>query len=144
MENGNYYLGLRFSVELNDLIDLSSICYSPPTSKTLHALNPEPYVHRAASAASAASARAFACRRVSTGNSSGGSGLRGFRVLQMPGVLRSFKEAYVDLQKPRDIVRDFHELVHRPLSPLRGNQLLPLTQTVLNLGLTITGTGSSN
>ena len=127
-------------------MDLSSISYSPPTSKTLHALNPEPYVHRAASAASAASARAFACRRVSTGNSSGGSGLRGFRVLvlQMPGVLRSNKEANIDLQKPREIIRDFHELVHLLLSPLRGNQILPLTQTVLNLGLVITGTGSGN
>ena len=76
-------------------------------------------MHRAASAASTASALAFACRRVSTGNSSGALGLEGLglRVLQMPGVLRSFKEAYIDLHKPGEIIIDFHELYHLPLSP---------------------------
>ena len=117
MENGDYYLGFGFYVGLND-----------------------------ASPASAASALAITCRHASTGKRSGARGLEGLglRVLQMPGVLRSFREAYIDLQKPRDIIRDFHELFHRPLSPLRGNQILPLTQTVPNLGLIITGTGSGN
>ena len=123
MENGNYHLEFRLYVGLNDVDLFFHFGPCPTHHQRVKLFMPQflnPNAPGRLSRLSRISAGICLQTRVH-GQQLWGSGLRGFRVLQMPGVLRSFKVAYIDLHKPRETIRDFHELyhLHLPLSPFR-------------------------